>query len=66
MTKKAYDLIQLVLNYGYVNFKGGIESVNGKKIKSVTWNEFTKQDEELYEQICKAVRELDEGVENND
>lgn len=58
MTKKAYELIQLVLNYGYVNFKGGIESID--------WNEFTKQDEELYEQICKAVRELDEGGENND
>ena len=26
------------------------------------WNEFTKQDEELYEQICKAVNELDEGA----
>ena len=53
MTKKAYELIQLVLNYGYVNFKGGIESID--------WNEFAKQDEELYEQICKAVNELDEG-----
>ena len=53
MTKKGYDLIQLVLNYGYVNFKGGIESMD--------WNEFVKQDEELYEQICKAVNELDEG-----
>lgn len=58
MTKKAYELIQLVLNYGYVNFKGGIESID--------WNEFAKQDEELYEEICKAVRELDEGGENND
>lgn len=58
MTKKAYELIQLVLNYGYVNFKGGIESIG--------WDEFTKQDEELYEQICKAVRELDEGGEKNE
>lgn len=58
MTKKAYELIQLVLNYGYVNFKGGIESIS--------WDEFTKKDEELYEQICKAVRELDEGGKNND
>ena len=57
MTKKAYELIQLVLNYGYVNFKGG----NG----SMDWNEFAKKDEELYEQICKAVRELDEGGKRN-
>lgn len=58
MTKKGYELIQLVLNYGYVNFKGGIESID--------WDEFTKQDDELYEQICKAVNELDEGGKNND
>lgn len=58
MTKKAYELIQLVLNYGYVNFKGGNETID--------WDEFTKQDDELYEQICKAVRELDEGGKNND
>lgn len=58
MTKKAYDLIQLVLNYGYANFQGGIGSID--------WNEFTKLDDELYEKICKAVRELDEGGENND
>ena len=58
MTKKAYELIQLVLNYGYVNFKGG----NG----SMDWNEFSKQDEELYEQICKAVNELDEGGKRNE
>lgn len=55
MTNKAYDLIQLVLNYGYVNFKGGN--------KTMDWDEFAKQDEELYEQICKAVKELDEGEE---
>ena len=54
MTQKAYDLIQLVLNYGYVNFKGG----NG----TMDWNSFAKQEDELYEKICKAVRELDEGV----
>lgn len=58
MTKKAYELIQLVLNYGYVNFKGGSGSMD--------WEEFTKQDEELYERICKAVRELDEGGKNDD
>ena len=58
MTKKAYELIQLVLKYGYVNFIGGIESID--------WNEFTKQDDELYEKICEAVRELDEGGKNND
>lgn len=58
MTKKAYELIQLVLNYGFVNFKGGNETMD--------WDEFTKQDEELYEQICKAVNELDEGGEKND
>ena len=53
MTQKAYDLIQLVLNYGYVNFQGGIGSMD--------WNSFAKQEDELYEQICKAVRELDKG-----
>ena len=58
MTKKAYELIQLILEYGYANFKGGIESID--------WDEFTKQDDELYEQICKAVNELDEGGKNND
>ena len=58
MTKKAYELIQLVLKYGYVNFKGGNVTMD--------WDEFTKQDEELYEQICKAVRELDEGGKNDD
>ena len=58
MTKKGYDLIQLVLKYGYVNFRGGQETID--------WNEFTKQDDELYEQICKAVNELDKGGENND
>ena len=58
MTKKAYELIQLVLKYGYVNFKGGNETMD--------WGEFTEQDEELYEQICKAVRELDEGGKRND
>ena len=58
MTKKAYELIQLVLNYGYVNFKGGNETID--------WEEFTKQDDELYERICKAVNELDEGGKNDD
>ena len=58
MTKKGYELIQLVLNYGYVNFKGGSESMD--------WNEFQVKDEELYEQICKAVNELDEGGKNDD
>ena len=58
MTKKAYELIQLVLKYGYVNFKGGNETLD--------WDEFTKQDDELYERICKAVKELDEGGENNE
>lgn len=58
MTKKAYELIQLVLKYGYVNFKGGNETMD--------WDEFTKQDDELYEQICKAVNELDEGGKDDD
>lgn len=58
MTKKGYDLIQLVLKYGYNNFQGGIESID--------WDTFTKQDDELYDQICKAVNELDEGGKNND
>ena len=58
MTKKGYVLIQLVLKYGYVNFRGGQETID--------WNEFTKQDDELYEQICKAVNELDEGGKNDD
>ena len=58
MTKKGYELIQLILKYGYVNFQGGIGSID--------WNEFANQDDELYEQICKAVNELDEGGKNND
>lgn len=58
MTKKGYDLIQLVLNYGYVNFKGGS--------KTMDWDKFQAKDSELYEKICKAVRELDEGGKNND
>ena len=58
MTKKGYELIQLILEYGYANFKGGIESID--------WDTFTKQDDELYERICKAVNELDEGGKNND
>ena len=58
MTKKGYELIQLVLEYGYVNFKGGS--------KMIDWNEFAEQDSELYDQICKAVNELDEGGKNND
>lgn len=58
MTKKAYELTKKILEYGYVNFKGGIGLIG--------WDEFTKQDEELYEQICKAVKELDKGEKNND
>ena len=58
MTEKAYELIQTILEYGYVNFKGGKGLMGG--------DEFTKQDEELYEQICKAVKELDKGEKNND
>ena len=58
MTEKAYELIQTILEYGHVNFKGGIGLIG--------WDEFTKQDDELYERICKAVRELDEGGKNND
>ena len=58
MTKKAYELIQLVLKYGYVNFKGGNETMD--------WDEFTKKDDELYEKICNAVNELDEGGKEND
>lgn len=58
MTKKAYELIQLVLKYGYVNFKGGNETMD--------WNEFEEQDSELYEKICETVNELDEGGKNND
>ena len=58
MTKKGYELIQKILEYGYVNFKGGAETMD--------WKEFEAQDNELYEQICKAVNELDEGGKNND
>lgn len=58
MTKKGYELIQLVLNYGYVNFKAGAETMD--------WNEFETQDNELYEKICEAVNELDEGGKDND
>ena len=57
MTKKGYELIQLVLKYGYVNFKGGNETRD--------WNEFVTQDSELYEKICEAVNELDDGGKNN-
>lgn len=32
----------------------------------MNWNSFTKQDDELYERICKAVKELDEGGKNNE
>lgn len=56
MTKKGYDLIQLILNYGYVNFQGGIGSMD--------WNSFAKQEDELYEKICKAVRDLDKEEQN--
>ena len=58
MTKKAYELIELVLKYGYANFKGGSGLMD--------WNEFATQDSELYEKICKAVNELDEGGKNDD
>lgn len=58
MTKKAYELIQLVLKYGELNFKVGN--------KSMEWYEFAKQDDELYKEILKAVKELDEGGKNND
>ena len=58
MTNKAYELIKAVLEYGYVNFRGGIGSMD--------WNSFVNQDDELYEQICEAVRELDEGGNNNE
>lgn len=58
MTNKAYELIQLVLNYGYVNFKGGSDTID--------WDTYTRRDEELYERICKAVKELDEGGKNHD
>lgn len=58
MTKKAYELIQKILEYGHVNFKGGKGLMD--------WNEFTKHDDELYEKICKAVNELDEGGKEND
>ena len=53
MTNKAYELIQLVLKYGYVNFKGGS--------KMIDWNEFAETDNDIYEQICKAIEELDKG-----
>ena len=58
MTKKASDLIQKILEYGYLNFKGGKGLME--------WDEFTRQDDELYYQICKEVNELDEGGKNND
>ena len=58
MTKKGYELIQLVLKYGDLNFKVGN--------KSREWNEFAKQDDELYKEIFKAVKELDEGGKNDE
>ena len=61
MTKKGYDLIQKILEYGYVNFKAGIKSTGW-----MDWDGFIKQDDELYKQICKAVNELDEGGKKNE
>ena len=58
MTKKGYELIQKILEYGHVNFKAGIGLID--------WDTFANQDDELYEQICEAVRELDEGGKKND
>ena len=58
MTKKGYDLIQLVLEYGYVNFRGGIGAMEH--------NEFQARDGYLYEKICELISELDEGEKNNE
>ena len=58
MTKKAYELIKKILEYGYVNFKGGSGSIN--------WNEFQARDGYLYESICELVNDLDEGGKDNE
>ena len=58
MTKKAYELIKAVLEYGYVNFKGGSGSMD--------WKEFQGRDGYLYEKICELVCDLDEENENEE
>lgn len=58
MTNKAYELIKAVLEYGYVNFRGGIGAMEH--------NEFQAKDNYLYEKICELVSELDEGGKNNE
>ena len=58
MTNKGYELIKKILEYGYVNFKGGSGSMD--------WNEFQARDGYLYEMICELVNDLDEGGKNNE
>ena len=58
MTNKAYELIKAVLEYGYVNFRGGIGAMER--------NEFQARDNYLYEKICELISDLDEGGENNE
>ena len=58
MTNKAYELIKAVLEYGYVNFRGGIGAMEH--------NEFQAKDNYLYDKICGLISELDEGGKNNE
>ena len=51
-------MIKKILEYGYINFKGGSGSID--------WNEFQARDGYLYEMICELVNDLDEGGKNNE
>ena len=58
MTNKAYELIKAVLEYGYVNFRGGIGAMERK--------EFQAKDNYLYDRICELISDLDEVGKNNE
>jgi len=58
MTRKAYELIKAVLEYGYVNFRGGIGAMER--------NEFQAKDNYLYEKICELISDLDGGKNNEE
>ena len=58
MTNKAYELIKAVLEYGYVNFRGGIGAMER--------TEFQAKDNYLYEKICELICDIDDGGKNNE
>ena len=57
MTRKAYRLIELILEFGDVCYKGG----SGK----LTSKEYLDQFDKLDEEICKKIKELDERGKNH-